>query len=166
MWRQDYIMLCSCVRLCLTPTSQQYSTSYWSTVADLLSVLRVSVQQIQAHECHSASHQVEVTSFTAISSHRLAQNGCGSSQLRLAARAGQTLNISLIDLTSQSHDDVTRACTNYFELQEDSSLPVPVCAGTSRKRHIMTSHGNQVSANFQIQDPKNQRFILTLERKL
>ena len=126
------------------------------------------VFQLQQSQCRSTASKIEVTSKLSISSETLTTANCGSSSLTFTARPGQQLNISITDFTFTNHQGNRQSCVNYLELLErDSETPKPVCAGQyGRNGHVMLTSGPEVKAVFHVQDPRNQRFIISLEGML
>ena len=105
-----------------------------------------------------------VESRLSVSSEILAKSHCGSSSMAFSARPGQHLNITITDFNHLSNQNNQRSCVNYLELTELSGKTEPVCAGTyGRTGHVMLTTGHDVTTVFHIQDPRNQRFILTFE---
>ena len=87
--------------------------------------------------------------------------------MTFSARPGQQLNITITDFSHQNNPNNQRSYVNYLELTESSGKREPVCAGSyGRTGHVMVTSGHDVTATFHIQDPRNQRFILTFEGNL
>ena len=124
------------------------------------------VLQIDPADCRSTAATIEVTSTLSVSSDIVANARCGSSSMEFTARPGQQLNITITDFNHQNNPNNQRSCVNYLELTEPSGKSEPVCAGSyGRTGHVMLTSGHDVTAVFHIQDPRNQRFILTFEGK-
>ena len=107
---------------------------------------------------------MDVSTKLAVSSEILAKANCGSSSVHFTASPGQQLNISILDFNYNAHEH-SRHCVNYLELIESyTGKTEPVCAGSyERTGHVMLSAGHDVTAVFHVQDPNNQRFILSFE---
>ena len=121
--------------------------------------------QLDYTQCRATSTKFKVTSKLSVSSKILSEANCGSSSLQFAARLGQQLNITITDFNSNQHENSRHSCVNYLELSEpETGKKQPVCAGSyDRSGHVMLTSGHDVTAVFHVQDPNNQRFILTLE---
>ena len=108
---------------------------------------------------------INVSTSLTLSSATLVTSGCATSTLRLSARAGQTLNVSIVDFSTDSSLHAANSCLNYLQLKDTrSTSSLPVCAGSSvRERHVMQSSGDEVEARFTLHDPSKQRFLLTFQ---
>ena len=126
-----------------------------------------TVLQIDQSQCRSSANNIEVSSKLSISSDILANANCGSSSMTFMSRPGQQLNISITDFTFGAHQHNSRSCINYLEIVDPAKEnPIPVCAGAyGRTGNIMLSEGHEIQTTFHVQDPKNQRFILSFEGK-
>ena len=122
------------------------------------------VLQVQSTECRGTATKIAIESRLSVSSEILAKSHCGSASMEFSARPGQQLNITITDFNHLSNQNNQRSCVNYLELTEPSGKTEPVCAGSyGRSGHVMLTSGHDVTAVFHIQDPRNQRFILTFE---
>ena len=124
------------------------------------------VQQLSRQQCLQSHFRLNVTTQLTLSSDQLSQSGCATTSVRLRAREGQRLNISIVDFTTIDEAQQGVACTNYLQLSEDNQPPHTICASSPRIRHVMTSQLNEVVADFRLHDPPNQRFLLTFEGDL
>ena len=123
----------------------------------------VSVNWVESAMCHAGSKNIEVATEAVLSSKNLFDVGCGGSTLQLTAKPGQQLNVSIVDFTWQAAIDQAGSCVNYLELHDTTGDDrVTVCAGPSRERDIMMSAANVLQAHFQLQDPKQQHFLLEI----
>ena len=119
---------------------------------------------ISTSQCQ-AGQKISIATTLTVSSATLVTSGCATSTLRLSARAGQTLNVSIVDFSTDSSLRAANSCLNYLQLKDTrSTSSLPVCAGSSvRERHVMQSSGDEVEARFTLHDPSKQRFLLTFQ---
>ena len=128
-------------------------------------LFHVSVTTKVTRSSCQSSQNLEVSTSLTLSSATLVTSGCATSTLRLSARAGQTLNVSIVDFSTDSSLHAANSCLNYLQLKDTrSTSSLPVCAGSSvRERHVMQSSGDEVEARFTLHDPSKQRFLLTFQ---
>ena len=113
--------------------------------------------------CRSGAATVEVSTRESVSSQTLLTSGCATSTMHFTARHGQTLNMSIVDFSSDSSLD-SNSCLNYLQVKDtESGSSLPVCSGSVRERHILQSTGHEIEATFQLRDPNKQRFLLRFE---
>ena len=118
------------------------------------------------NDCNQRNTVYDITTSTSLVSDQLLTSNCGTSSLRLSARRGQRLNVSIIDFTADDAHAASRSCVNYFQLRDDvTDDAMTVCAGVERNRHVLTSTGNELRVTFHLHDASKQKFLLHLEGK-
>ena len=128
------------------------------------SFISFSALTVTHSDCNRGDKLYDVTTSTSLASDQLLTSNCGTSSLRLSARRGQRLNVSIIDFTADDAHAASRSCVNYFQLRDDvTDDAMTVCAGVERNRHVLTSTGNELRVTFHLHDASKQKFLLQLE---